>query len=88
MPASASIVVILNVRAGTANGRPGIDAEIAQLFRASGHDAEIIVMAAGQNVSDAARTASARAKTPRAYASTAGGPRAKTPCFRDRRLSL
>ena len=61
MPASASIVVILNVRAGTANGRPGIDAEIAQLFRASGHDAEMIVMTAGQNVSDAARTASARA---------------------------
>jgi diacylglycerol kinase family enzyme len=59
MPAPASIVVIVNIRAGTAT--KGIDTELADLFHAAGRDAEIISLAAGESPTNAARSASARA---------------------------
>ena len=61
MPARASIAVIVNSGAGTAMGRPRIDTELADLFHAAGHDAEIIALREGQNPADAARNATARA---------------------------
>ena len=42
-------------------GHPRIEAELADLFRAAGRDAEIIALRDGQNPADAARAASARA---------------------------
>ena len=55
------IAVILNASAGTAHKHPHVDTEVGDLFRASGCDAEIIVLRADQNPTDAARNASARA---------------------------
>jgi hypothetical protein len=59
MPPPASIVVIVNARAGTATEH--IDTELTNLFRASGRDVEIVVLRDGQSPTDAARSASARA---------------------------
>jgi hypothetical protein len=55
------IAVILNVSAGTAKKHPDIGTEVGDLFRASGCDAEIILLRPDQNPTDAARHASARA---------------------------
>ena len=63
MPQTAPIAVILNPSAGTAAGRPRISSELADLFRASGCDAEIVVPRAPKDVTAAARDASARAAT-------------------------
>ena len=60
-PAPASIAVIVNVKAGTATRQPRIDAVLADLFRAAGRDAEIVALQEGQNPTEAARDASARA---------------------------
>jgi diacylglycerol kinase family enzyme len=59
MPPSASIVVIVNARAGTATEQ--IDAELTDLFRAAGRDVEIVVLRDGESPTPAARSASARA---------------------------
>jgi diacylglycerol kinase family enzyme len=59
MPPPASIVVIVNARAGTAT--EWIDTELADLFHAAGRDAEIISLRHGESPTDAARRASARA---------------------------
>lgn len=56
-----SIVVILNAGAGTLSSRPAIAAEVRDLFRAAGREAEIIPLQPGQNPMEAARAASARA---------------------------
>ena len=61
MPPSSSIVVILNAAAGAVAARPQIDAELRDLFRAAGRDAEIITLRPGQDPTEAARAASARA---------------------------
>ena len=61
MPPPASVAVIVNARAGTALGHPRIEAELADLFRAAGCDAEIIALRAGQDPKEAARQASTRA---------------------------
>ena len=61
MSPTASIAVIVNSQAGTATGLPRIEIELADLFRAAGHDPEIIALREGQNPTDAARSASARA---------------------------
>jgi diacylglycerol kinase family enzyme len=61
MPHPESIAVILNVSAGTAQKHPNLDADVADLFRASGCDAEIVRLPPGQDPADAARAASARA---------------------------
>ena len=61
MPSRASIVVILNARAGAAVAQPRIEAGLADLFRAAGREAEIITLREGQNPADAAREAAARA---------------------------
>lgn len=55
----SSIAVILNSRAGATTGRPAIAAEVADLFRAAGCEAEILAL--GHNPTGAARHASARA---------------------------
>lgn len=55
------IAVILNVSAGTAQRHPNLDAEVGDLFRASGCDAEIVILRRGQSPTDAARHASVRA---------------------------
>ncbi len=60
MPPSESIAVLLNADAGTASGRPQIATELAELFRALGREAEIIVLPHGQDPLEAARSASAR----------------------------
>ena len=61
MPSPASVAVIVNARAGTAMGHPRIEAELGDLFRAAGCDAEIIALRAGQDPREAARQASTRA---------------------------
>jgi diacylglycerol kinase family enzyme len=61
MSAPAAIAVIVNSGAGAARGRPRLDAELADLFREAGRDAEIIALHDGQSPTDAARTASERA---------------------------
>ena len=61
MPSPASVAVIVNARAGTAMGHPRIEAELGDLFRAAGCDAEIIALRAGQDPKEAARQASTRA---------------------------
>jgi diacylglycerol kinase family enzyme len=61
MSQPASIAVILNASAGTANEHPQVDSELRDLFRASGCDATIVVPRAGQDVKDVARDASSRA---------------------------
>jgi diacylglycerol kinase family enzyme len=60
MPQPPSIAVILNASAGIAAGHPHIVSELGDLFRASGCDARIIVLRAGQDLKDAARDATAR----------------------------
>jgi diacylglycerol kinase family enzyme len=60
MPPSESIAVLLNSDAGTASGRPQIATELAELFRALGREAEIIVLPHGQDPLEAARSAGAR----------------------------
>ena len=60
MPPPPSIAVIVNARAGSATG-PGIGNELANVFHAAGHNAEIIALQAGQDPVDVARQASARA---------------------------
>ena len=60
MPPSESIAVLLNADAGTASGRPQIATELAELFRALGREAEIIVLPHGQDPLEAARSAGAR----------------------------
>jgi diacylglycerol kinase family enzyme len=69
MPPPASIAVLLNADAGTASGRPGIATELAELFRALGRDAEIVVLPRGEDPLEAARSASTRA----AIVAAAGG---------------
>src|SRR4029077_18058768 len=59
MPPPASIVVIVNARAGTATEQ--IDTELTDLFRAAGRDVEIVVLRDGERPTPAARSASARA---------------------------
>jgi diacylglycerol kinase family enzyme len=59
MPQPPSIAVILNASAGIAAGHPHIVSELGDLFRASGCDARIIVLRAGQDLKDAARDATA-----------------------------
>jgi diacylglycerol kinase family enzyme len=61
MPASASIAVIVNTRSGAAAGHPQIATELADLFRAAGHVAEIVALRDGDDPVVAARAASARA---------------------------
>ena len=61
MSQPGSIAVILNVSAGTARKHTNLDTDVADLFRASGCDAEIVVLRPGENPADAARQASARA---------------------------
>jgi diacylglycerol kinase family enzyme len=56
-----AIAVILNASAGTASGHPQIVSELGDLFHASGCDAGIIELRAGEDVKKAARDASARA---------------------------
>ena len=63
MPQAASIAVILNPSAGSAAGRPRIGSELADLFRASGCDPEIIEPREAKDAMGAARAASARAAT-------------------------
>jgi diacylglycerol kinase family enzyme len=60
MPSPAPIAVLLNADAGTASGRPQIAIELAELFRAVGREAEIVVLPHGQDPVEAARSASAR----------------------------
>jgi diacylglycerol kinase family enzyme len=62
MEHTASSVVILNGAAGTAAGGVGSDTELRDLFRAAGGDVEIVRLRPGQNPTDAARAASARAR--------------------------
>src|SRR5215207_1701290 len=57
MPGRASIVVVLNARAGNASGDARIDTRIGELFGAAGSRAEIVVLQAGQSPADAARAA-------------------------------
>ena len=61
VPPASSIAVIVNARAGTAMGHPRIEAELADLFRAAGREAEIIALPDGESPTVAAREASARA---------------------------
>ena len=61
MPASGTIAVIVNVKAGTAAQRGGIEAELTDLFRAAGREVEIVALQHGQTPTDAARQVSARA---------------------------
>jgi len=56
-----AIVVILNASAGTAAGHEHIGSELADLFRAAGCNARILVLRPGQDPTDAARDASAQA---------------------------
>jgi diacylglycerol kinase family enzyme len=60
MPPPTPIAVLLNADAGTASGRPRIATELAELFRALGREAEIVVLPHGQDPLEAARSASAR----------------------------
>jgi diacylglycerol kinase family enzyme len=69
MPPSGSIAVLLNADAGTASGRPQIAAELAELFRALGRDAEIVMLPRGEDPLEAARSASTRS----AIVAAAGG---------------
>src|SRR6185295_5273045 len=69
MPPPASIAVLLNADAGTASGRPQIATELAELFRALGREAEIVVLPRGEDPLEAARSASTRA----AIVAAAGG---------------
>lgn len=57
----AAIVVIVNVSAGTAAKRAEVGAELAELFRAAGAEAEVTVLQPGQDPTGAAREASERA---------------------------
>jgi diacylglycerol kinase family enzyme len=61
MPLPGSIAVILNASAGTAEKHTGLDRGLADLFRASGCEVEIVVLRAGQDPTQAARDARARA---------------------------
>jgi diacylglycerol kinase family enzyme len=61
MPSPTSIAVIVNSRAGAALGHPRIEAELGDLFRAAGCEAEIVALQDGQDPADAARQARARA---------------------------
>jgi diacylglycerol kinase family enzyme len=61
MPEAAPIAVILNAGAGAASRHPRLHAELADLFRASGCKAEIVVLRPGQNPADAALEARTRA---------------------------
>ena len=61
MAPPASIAVLVNPRAGTASGRPQMAEEVGDLFRAAGHDAEIITLTADHNPAEVAREASTRA---------------------------
>jgi diacylglycerol kinase family enzyme len=60
MTPPAPIAVLLNPDAGTASGRPEIATELADLFRALGREAEIVVLPHGQDPLEAARNASTR----------------------------
>lgn len=60
MSPPSSIAVILNASAGTAQRNPRLEAELGDLFRAAGCDAEIIQLSAGQDPTGVARDASAR----------------------------
>ena len=60
MLSPASIVVIVNGRAGSAT-TPGIDTRIAELVLEAGHDADIITLQPGEDPAAAARKASAHA---------------------------
>jgi diacylglycerol kinase family enzyme len=55
------IAVILNAGAGTSTGRPNIGAELVDLFRAAGRDAEISVLQPGRDSDAVIKEASARA---------------------------
>ena len=61
MPAPAAIVVIVNSSAGGAAKREAIEVELADLFRADGHEAEVTALQRGQDPTALARDASARA---------------------------
>ena len=61
MPAPAAIAVIVNSSAGTAAKRARVEVELADLFREAGREAEVIALQHGQNPTDAAKRASARA---------------------------
>ena len=61
MPQPASIAVILNASAGTAEQQPQIERELCELFRAAGCDATIIVLRPGQDPTEVARDLSSRA---------------------------
>jgi diacylglycerol kinase family enzyme len=60
MPPPTPIAVLLNPDAGTASGRPQIAAELAELFRALGREAEIVELPHGQDPLEVARSASTR----------------------------
>ena len=61
MASSASIAVIVNARAGAASAHPQLEADMVDLFHAAGVDVEIITLRDGEDVTEAARRASARA---------------------------
>jgi diacylglycerol kinase family enzyme len=61
MPPAGAIIVIVNARAGTAIGRPELETELVDLFRAAGRDAEIIALRDGDDPAAAAHAASRRA---------------------------
>jgi diacylglycerol kinase family enzyme len=61
MAPPASIAVLVNARAGTAAGHPRIVEELGELFRAAGHEAEIIGLTDGDDPVEVARQVSARA---------------------------
>jgi diacylglycerol kinase family enzyme len=54
------IAVLLNPAAGTASGRPKIAADLAEMFRALGQEAEIVQLSRGEDPLEAARSASTR----------------------------
>ncbi len=56
-----SIVVILNGSAGSIRGKARFDAELRDLFHAAGRTAEVIALQPGQNTTEVARDAAARA---------------------------
>jgi diacylglycerol kinase family enzyme len=61
MPPSGSITVILNPRAGAATGPAQSGTDVAELFRAAGHDTEVLALSGTDNPCAKARIASTHA---------------------------
>jgi diacylglycerol kinase family enzyme len=60
MALGLSIVVIVNAGAGKATDSAHVVKQLGDLFRAAGHDAEIVAMRRGENPAEVARSASSR----------------------------